>query len=239
MLFYIHIHVRFIYSCVFNIHMHVNFFIFTLFYIHVFLYSYFFIFIFMLIFYIYAFLYSYSCYIHVFFIFIFMVYFHIHVLTFTFMLYLYIHIHVVFHIHDLILLFMIAYSHSRFAYSYSRFCLFVFMVLKNVPDLPKKKSFMIAYSYSWLLIHIHSFENVPDLQKNHSTFFWKRQLILVCEIQDLTSLIAYSLHYSLQARLSNLLGKGCALGYLVQVSAAAGCAAWQCCRVSTELTSLE
>ena len=79
---------------------------------------------------------------------------------FTFMLYLYIHIHAVFHIHDLILFFMIAYSHSWFAYSYSRFaysyssflihvhgCLFIFMVLKNVPDL-QKKSFIVAYSYS-------------------------------------------------------------------------------------------
>ena len=37
----------------------------------------------------------------------------------------------------------------------------------------------VAYSYSW--------QNVPDLQWKSFYLFWKRQLILVCGIQDLHS----------------------------------------------------
>ena len=154
------------------------------------------LFIFMSTFYIYACLYSNSCYIfhiHVY-IFIFMLYFYIHaflififmylyshscyIFIFIFMLYfshscIYIHIHViflysyssyVFHIHDLILSFMV--------------CLFIFMVCLFI--------FTVLMSRIFKKIHIHGFD-VPDLKKNHSTFFWERQLILVCGIQDLYS----------------------------------------------------
>ena len=152
----------------------------------------------MLKFYIHALLYSYSCYtdsysrLYIFifmlylfifmyiYIFIFMLYlfifmlFHAYIYIFIFMLYLfifmlfYIHIHGILihihafyiHIHGIFFIFMYLYSHSCY--------IFIF----KCPGSSKK------------IIH----DKMSRIfNKNHSTFFWKRQLSLVCGIQDLHS----------------------------------------------------
>ena len=83
----------------------------------------------------------------------------------------------------------VAYSYSSI-YIHIHLFIFIFMSLihislySDVPDL-QKKSFMTKCPGSSIKIIHDKMSRI--FNKNHSTFIWKRQLILVCGIQDLHS----------------------------------------------------